>query len=231
METSSGKPDVRALWLRHDSDSGPTHRKGRICCGRIQSRASDNVKEMKKLGYLRVSTHDQNPDRQIDGLREICDDLFIECASAGTLKRPVYADVMDQLQPGDGFVVWDLDRAFRSVVDALLEMEKLRDRQIHLEIINLRIDTDTPSGMLMYTVMSAFAEFERRVLSQRTKEGIAAARARGKRIGRPPKLSNEDIDEALECIRAGSTIRQVAEAFDMAPWSLSRAIKRRAGAR
>lgn len=196
----------------------------------MQSPASDNVIKMRKLGYRRVSTHEQKPDRQIDGLQEICDELFVEYASAGSIKRPVYADVMDQLQPGDGLIVWDLDRAFRSVVDALLEMEKLRHRQIHLEIVNLRIDTETPSGMLMYTVISAFAEFERKVLSQRTKEGIAAARARGKRIGRPPKLSKEDIDEALDRIRGSSTIRQVAEAFDMAPWTLSRAIKRESGA-
>lgn len=181
---------------------------------------------MKKLGYLRVSTQEQSPDRQIDGLREICDELFIEYASAGTLKRPIYAAVIERLKPGDGLVVWDLDRAFRSVVDALLEMEKLRDRHVSLEIVNLRIDTDTPGGMLMYTVISAFAEFERRILSQRTKEGIAAARNRGKQIGRPPKLSPREIDDALERIRNGSSIRQVAGAFDMAPWSLSRAIKR-----
>ncbi|MEM7669583.1 MAG: recombinase family protein [Pseudomonadota bacterium] len=182
---------------------------------------------MKKLGYLRVSTHEQRPDRQIDGLKDICDELFIEYASAGTLKRPVYDHVIEQLRAGDGFVVWDLDRAYRSVIDALLEVEKLKDRGINLEIVNLQIDTDTPGGMLIYTVLSAFAEFERRILSQRTKEGIAAARARGARIGRPPKLSTDEIDDALTKIRAGTPICRVAEAFDMAPWSLSRAIKRR----
>ncbi|MEL6464954.1 MAG: recombinase family protein [Pseudomonadota bacterium] len=181
---------------------------------------------MKKLGYLRISTQEQSPDRQIDGLRSVCDELFIECASASTTKRPVYSDVISRLGPDDALVVWDLDRAFRSVVDALLEVDKLKARGIHLEIMNLQIDTNTPGGMLMYTVISAFAEFERRVLSQRTKEGLAAARARGKRIGRPPKLSMQEIDEAIASIRSGSTIRQVAQTFDIAPWSLSRAIKR-----
>lgn len=181
---------------------------------------------MKRLGYLRVSTLDQRPDRQIDGLRSICDELFIEFASANSLKRPVYTEVLAKLEPGDTLVVWDLDRAFRSAIDALLEFDKLKQRGIKLDIVNLQIDTSTPSGKLMYTVLSAYAEFERRVLSQRTKEGLAAAKARGKRIDRPPKLSDAEMDQAIAQIRAGYSIRQVAEFFDIAPWSLSRAIKR-----
>lgn len=182
---------------------------------------------MQKLGYLRVSTHEQRPDRQEQGMREICDALFIEYASATARKRPVYDSVLEKLQPGDGMVVWSLDRAYRSTVDAILEVEKLKDRGISLEILDMRIDTASPQGMLLYSVVACFAEFERRVLSERTKEGLAAARARGTRLGRPPKLSPADLDEALRRIRdRGCRLRDVAESFDVAPWPLRRALKR-----
>ncbi|WP_299500461.1 recombinase family protein [uncultured Roseobacter sp.] len=181
---------------------------------------------MAKIGYLRVSTQEQRPDRQIDGMRDICDELFVEHASAGTLKRPVYEDVIARLQPSDALVVWSLDRAYRSTVDALLEVEKLKQRGINLEILDLRVDTSTPVGMLLFTVVSAFCEFERRALSQRTKEGMAAAKARGKRIGRPPKLNSDQLDAVLAQVRSGSTLTQIARSVGMAPWSLSRAMKR-----
>lgn len=181
---------------------------------------------MARFGYLRVSTGEQRPDRQIDGLESICDDLSIECASASSLRRPVYEDLVNRLQVGDHLVVWSLDRAYRSTIDALLEIEKLKMRGISLEIVDMKIDTDTPGGMLMYTVLSAFAEFERQTLSQRTKEGIAAARARGKRIGRPPKLDDKQVERALHRIKKGTPVSQVAVELGVAPWSLSRAIKR-----
>ncbi|MEM8625380.1 MAG: recombinase family protein [Pseudomonadota bacterium] len=184
---------------------------------------------MKKLGYLRVSTQEQRPDRQIDGLAGICDELFIETVSAAAPRRPVYDHVIAQLGPGDGLVVWHLDRAFRSTVDAILEVEKLKARDITLEIVDLQVDTATASGMRIYSVIAAFAEFERRMLSQRTKEGLAAARARGKRLGRPPKLSEDDLAIALHRIETrGCRLRDIAESFDVAPWTLRRALNRRA---
>ncbi|MEO1197941.1 MAG: recombinase family protein [Pseudomonadota bacterium] len=182
---------------------------------------------MRKLGYLRVSTHEQRPDRQIDGLVEICDELFIEYASAIRKSRPVYDELISKLESEDCLVIWDLDRAFRSTVDAILEVEKLKARQINLEIVNMNVDTTTPSGMLIYTVISAFAEFEHRMLSQRTREGLAAARKRGQRLGRPHKLTEAQIDEALARIRErGDTIKDIADSYNVAAWTLSRAIKR-----
>lgn len=182
---------------------------------------------MQKLGYLRVSTHEQRPDRQIDGLAPLCDDLYIEHVSAVRASRPVYESLLARLEPGDTLLVWDLDRAFRSVVDAILELERLHARGIGLRIINLQVDTTTPSGMLVYTVMSAFAEFERRLLSQRTKEGLAAARRRGKRLGRPPKLTQEQLESARRRLENGnSTLSQLARTHNIAPWSLKRALQR-----
>jgi DNA invertase Pin-like site-specific DNA recombinase len=134
---------------------------------------------------------------------------------------------MEGLRPGDTFVVWDLDRAFRSVIDAVTQAERLRAKGIAFEIANLQIDTATPSGMLVYTVMSAFAEFERRTLIQRTKEGLEPARRRGKRLRRPPKLSDKQLDNARTRLAAtNDTIAQVARELAVAPWTLSRALRR-----
>lgn len=180
---------------------------------------------MKRLGYLRVSTAEQRPDRQIDALTEFCDELHVETASAVGSRRPVYERVVRKLRRGDVLVVWDLDRAFRSVVDALTEAEKLRRRGIDFHIASMQVDTRTPAGIFVYTIMSALAEFERRTLSQRTREGLAAARRRGTRLGRPPKLSERQLAEARRRIEA-ETITAVAADYAVAPWTLSRALKR-----
>lgn len=182
---------------------------------------------MKKLGYLRVSTQEQCPDRQIDGLRDLCDRLYLETLSAVSPRRPVYETVIDQLQPGDSLVVWDLDRAFRSVLDAVTQAERLRQKGIDFQIANLQIDTATPAGMLVYTIMSAFAEFERRLLAQRTREGLAAARLRGARLGRPPKLDDAQLDRARSRLISGdATTASLARELGVAPWTLTRCLRR-----
>ncbi|MBP0614245.1 recombinase family protein [Jiella mangrovi] len=181
---------------------------------------------MKKIAYIRVSTTEQRPDRQIDGLQDICDELHIETLSAVSKQRPVFDTALQRLEPGDIFVVWDLDRAFRSVIDALTEAEKLRERGVGFQIANLSIDTTSPAGMFVYTIVSALAEFERRTLSQRTKEGLEAARRRGKRLGRPPKISPEQLEKAKEHLKNGVTPSSVASEFGVAPWSLRRALRR-----
>ena len=181
----------------------------------------------RKIGYLRVSTQEQRPDRQITGLSDLCDELHIEKMSAATTARPVYEAVIGKLRPGDTLVIWDLDRAYRSTVDALLEAEKLRAREIDFQIVSLQVDTSTPAGMLTYTVMAAFAEFERRMISKRTKEGLAAARLRGKRIGRPPKLSSAQLRDARRRLQDDRvTVASIADEFDVAPWTLTRALRR-----
>jgi len=181
----------------------------------------------KRIGYLRVSTQDQCPDRQVDGLKTHCDEMHIERVSAVKATRPVYEKVLRRLQEGDVLVVWDLDRAFRSVVDALTEAEKLRARGIAFRIVNLQVDTATPSGMLVYTVMSACAEFERRTLAQRTREGLAAARRRGKKLGRPAKLSPKQLSRIRERFEAnGETLTRIAKDYGVAPWTITRTLRR-----
>lgn len=180
-----------------------------------------------KIGYLRVSLDSQKEDRQEDGLKALCDELYVEKISAASTSRPVYQQVIARLQPGDTMVVWDLDRAFRNTVDALLEVEKLRQRGVEFQIVNLNVDTSTPSGELMYTVMAAFAQFERQTLSRRTKEGMAAARQRGKHIGRPHKLNLEEVILAYSRIKTGeATITDMAQQFGCTRETLTQAMKR-----
>ncbi|WP_299971473.1 recombinase family protein [uncultured Roseobacter sp.] len=184
---------------------------------------------MKKLGYLRVSTHEQRPDRQIDGMRGLCDELFIEHASGATMKRPVFDQVLNELQNGDTLFVWDLDRAFRSTLDAIQTADALQQRSVALNIVNLQLDTRTPAGRLVYTVLSACAEFERRLISQRTKEGLAAARRRGKKLGRPPILHHSKLETAKQQIDDGTCPRELASELGVHPYSLMRAIRRDLG--
>ena len=182
---------------------------------------------MKKIAYLRVSTQEQRPDRQINGLQNLCDELHIETLSAVSARRPVFEHVIEKLKSGDSLVVWDLDRAFRSTIDAITTAEKLRERDIKFQIISLNIDTATPHGEFAYTIMAAAAQFERRLLCKRTKEGLDAARLRGVRLGRPPKLTPEQICDARDRIdRDLATLETLAVELGVSIWTIGRAIKK-----
>ena len=183
---------------------------------------------MRRIGYLRVSTDEQRPDRQIEGLRPLCDELHIETLSAVSRKRSVYDGIKARLQPGDELVIWDLDRAYRSARDALNELDSLQARGINFVIANFKLDTTTPEGYYVYTIMSANGEFERRMLSRRTKEGLAAARLRGKRLGRPRKLSARQVADARRRLQAReSTVTAMAREYKVGRSTLSRALNDR----
>lgn len=182
---------------------------------------------MRRIAYLRVSTAEQRPDRQIHGLEGLADELHIEKLSAVARRRPVYESVLARLRPGDTLVIWDLDRAYRTSKDAINELDALRARGIHFHIANLHLDTTTPHGRLIYTILGALAQFERETLAQRTREGIEAARRNGKRIGRPPKLSLRQLSDARHRIATGADTRvKIAADYGIAPWTLTRALKR-----
>lgn len=181
---------------------------------------------MRRIAYLRVSTADQRPDRQILGLKGMADELHIERLSAVARVRPVYERVKERLQSGDMLVVWAIDRAFRSAKDAINELDALRSRGIRFQIAALQLDTSTPHGRHQYTVMSANAELERELLIERTREGIAAARARGVRIGRPPKLTDRQLFEAHCRLLAEETTAKIAADLGVWPWTLTRALRR-----
>ncbi len=180
-----------------------------------------------KIGYLRVSTKTQRPDRQIDGLRELCDRLYVEKLSAVASKRPVFEKVLRELKRGDTLFVWDLDRAFRSTEDALFHEKRLRKRGIKFHAMNFEIETNTADGKYSYTVAAAAAERERKKISERTIEGLKAARKRGQRLGPPPKLTDAQIRTAKQRIDAKeASVAEMAALNGVHPSTITRSIQR-----
>lgn len=183
----------------------------------------------RRVGYLRCSREDQNEDRQIDGLLPHCDEMHVEFLSAVSRARPVFDGLMATLQRGDTLVVLDIDRAFRSSVDALLAERELRGRGVALRIVQVAIDTATAEGEFVFTLLCAMAQFERRILSRRTKEGLAAARRRGVRLGRPPKLNADQLSEARRQLAVkAATVNAIAAEYQVNPWTLTRSLRRSA---
>lgn len=142
-----------------------------------------------KIGYLRVSTEDQNPQRQIDSMKSVCDELHIETIPATKKKRPVFKQVFRKLRKGDTLIVHDLDRAFRNTVDALTHIDRLKARGVKFRILTFDVDASTPFGCFVITVLAAYGQLELEILSERTKQGMEAAKRKGKHIGRPKKKS------------------------------------------
>tara|TARA_R110002110_G_scaffold362484_3_gene572324 strand:- start:192 stop:746 length:555 start_codon:yes stop_codon:yes gene_type:complete len=148
---------------------------------------------MRTLGYIRCSTQEQKLDRQFK-LFDLCDHVYQEHGvSAVSKRRPVYDQVMNDLSPGDTFVVTSIDRVYRSTCDATTQLERLHQANIHFKCLAFQLDTRTPDGKLFYDILAAMAEWERRIISSRTKEGLEVARAKGKTFGRPKKLNEKQI--------------------------------------
>lgn len=147
------------------------------------------------FGYARVSTDDQDLSLQIDALLRFgisSDDIFTDKMSGAKEERPGLTACLDTLRPGDTLVVWRLDRLGRSMRHLVTLVERLRETDIGFKSISDgAIDTTTASGELIFNIFSALAQFERRLIQERTKAGLAAARARGKVGGRKPLPSDE----------------------------------------
>lgn len=177
--------------------------------------------------YLRVSTVDQNVHRQLHGLKAHSDTVHVEHASAVAHSRPVFNQLLHDLRRGDSLVVWDLDRAFRSTKEAILTADALRERGIGFHIITMQIDTNTPEGELFYTMLAGFAQYERRMIARRTREGMAAAKNRGKTFGRPYLLSEDITRQAHAWMQETQySARYVAALLGVSRMTLQRAFKR-----
>ncbi|WP_423174590.1 recombinase family protein [Stenotrophomonas maltophilia] len=163
---------------------------------------------MKKIGYARVSTEDQNLALQLDALRQDgCKRIYQEKITGKAGHRPTLAAALAALSEGDMLVVWKLDRLGRSLKHLIDTVQELEARKIGFRSIADGIDTETPGGRLLFHVIGAIAEFEVRQISERTKAGLLAARSRGARLGRPPVLSPERIAEAQRLCQAGELSR------------------------
>ena len=154
------------------------------------------VPDGRLVGYARVSTDDQDLSLQIDSLVGLGVDqklIFTDKISGAKSARPGLDQCLDQLQNGDTLLVWRLDRLGRSMSHLVELIEELRDRDVGFRSVNDgAIDTTSASGELIFHIFSALAQFERRLIQERTRAGLAAARARG-RIGGRPRV---DVDQA-----------------------------------
>lgn len=147
---------------------------------------------MTRIGYARVSTADQNLDAQLDALKAAgCEKIFSDKASGKLTSRPEWDKALEYLREGDALVVTKLDRLSRSSRHLLEVSETLRKRGVDLVATAQNIDTTSPQGRCFFTVMAAFAELERDMISERTKEGLEAARARGRKGGRRAVMTPE----------------------------------------
>ncbi|HFG0515917.1 TPA: recombinase family protein [Staphylococcus aureus] len=141
---------------------------------------------MAKIGYARVSTKDQSLDGQIDSLKEYgCERIFSEKISGRKVKRTELDKCLDYLRDGDTLIIYKLDRLGRTTKQLIELSQWFDDNGIDLQIIDMNIFTKDAMGKMFFTMMSAFAELEANLLSERTKKGLAAARARGRKGGRP----------------------------------------------
>lgn len=146
-----------------------------------------------RIGYARVSTKDQNLDLQIDALREAgCTRIFQEHASGTRASRPELDTMITHLREGDTLVVYRLDRLGRSLPHLVALVADLQSKGVAFESLTdgIKLD-DTAVGKMVFNIFAAFAQFERDLISERTVAGLAAARARGRRGGRPAGLSKE----------------------------------------
>lgn len=171
---------------------------------------------MAKIGYIRVSTNDQNTDLQRNALISAeCEQIFDDKMSGTKANRPGLKRALKRLQRGDTLVVWKLDRLGRSVKNLVGLISELHERGIHFQSLTDSIDTSTPMGRFFFHVMSALAEMERELIVERTNAGLAAARAQGRIGGRRPALQPEQIAQIKRLVRKGYTRNQLAIIYDV----------------
>jgi DNA invertase Pin-like site-specific DNA recombinase len=147
------------------------------------------------IGYARVSTDDQNLALQEDALKEAgCEKIFYDKISGAKSERPGLKEALDYLRDGeDVLVVWRLDRLGRSLKDLIELVTQLEEQKIGFKSLQDPVDTTSPGGMLVFHIFGALAEFERNLIRERTKAGLAAARARGKKGGRRRSLNEDQV--------------------------------------
>lgn len=170
------------------------------------------------VGYVRVSTVDQNTERQLDGLQ--LDKVFTDHASGKDTARPQLLECIDYVREGDELVVHSMDRLARSLVDLRQTVDRLTGRGVAVRFVKEGLtftrDKSDPCSTLMLSVMGAVAEFERSMILERQREGIAIAKAKGKYTGRKPALSDVQAAEVVDRLAAGESASVLAREFGVA---------------
>lgn len=179
------------------------------------------------IGYARVSTLDQTLTLQKDALEKAgCERVFTDITSGARAERPGLNQALAFCRTGDTLVVWKLDRLGRSLKDLITWMTMLQERGIGFSSLTERVDTTSPGGKLVFHLFGALAEFERDLIRERTQAGLEAARARGRKGGRKPKLTPKKaaMAQALYDDRSHS-IRDICQTLGVSRATLYRSLK------
>jgi DNA invertase Pin-like site-specific DNA recombinase len=180
------------------------------------------------IGYARVSTDDQSLSLQLDALRAAGCEVIHEDKASGVLNgRKGLTEALKRCAAGDVLVVWKLDRLARSLHDLVVIAEDLKGRSVGLKVLTgegAAVDTTHPQGRMIFGILAVMAEFERELMSERTVAGMAAAKRRGVRLGRPLKLSEYQRREAASMLDAGKARADVAALLGVHVGTLRRAL-------
>jgi DNA invertase Pin-like site-specific DNA recombinase len=179
-----------------------------------------------KIGYARVSTEMQSEDQQMDALNDAgCERIFREKMSGKSKQRPELERMIDTLRTGDIVVVQRLDRLGRSLKDLIELLDGFKTQQVKFISLNESIDTTTAVGELAFHMIGSIVQFERRLISERTKAGLDAARARGRKGGRRVKLTTSDIKKAQAMLLDPTVTKsEVAEHFGVSRPTLNKSL-------
>ncbi|WP_198024114.1 recombinase family protein [Sphingorhabdus lutea] len=182
--------------------------------------------DMARIGYARVSTCEQTLDLQTDALKAAnCDRIFTDKGISAIAKsRPGFKKALSSLRHGDSLVLWKMDRAFRSLRHALDILDHFERDGIDFMVLTEGIDTTTPMGRCFFQIRNAFGELERNLISERTVAGLAAARKRGVKLGRPCALTPKQILDARRRKSAGEDMSVIAEHHRVNVRTLYRAV-------
>ena len=177
------------------------------------------------VGYARISTSDQSLASQIDALKAAgCEEIFEDCVSGAKTDRPGLNKALDHLRSGDTLIVWKLDRLGRSMSHLIDTVRDLDQRGIGFRSLTEGIDTTTSGGTLVFHLFGALAQFERDLIRERTRAGLSAAAARGRKGGRKAVVTAEKLKRAKMLIEKGLTVREAAARIKVGKTALYNAI-------
>ena len=180
----------------------------------------------KSIGYGRISTADQNSSSEEDALRAAgVEQIFIDTFTGTKSSRPELNRMKEQLRNSDTIVITRLDRLGRSTKDLLNLVSELDEVGVDLQVIEQNVNTSTPDGKIFFTMVAAFAEFEREIMRSRTLDGLAAARARGRNGERKPALNKQKFDLARSMYADGNSVSNIAEILNVSRPTIYRALE------